>query len=483
MKKPFLLLSLVGFSLISHAQVVLFESDLQLYSSKRSPPTSTTIYSPETQTSTNFLVDDSSLYVQRFDSIYGMTHSFSMARPENLLANPIATSTIDEIYYFYFVHRNRKQFSITWVNPSQKIHNTQQLPITLDDEVWLETFTNRGILYLLTIQKKSSILHLYGFRGMDWLIDEEIDLSAYAFSKTDYHKLSDILKVGVNNLKPVLVLHQIEPDRPTPLDITSEPAKIYLVKEQLFLTVDMDPDETIVVEISLDGFTHSVHRYPHQPLECKETDAYWIGNNSYLYKDVLFQIKTCNRALHVTAFDLVNQSLLASYKVDRKKEISFKNTPLYQNGGLSIFTRKGSKEMERTGEILRKITAGQAGISVYSCPDGLELTIGGYREAERHVGISVAYIGPIWYYSHITLYLLHSYKNSRSVYFKSLIDPDTFQHIPGELPSRAFDKATKFIHRNEAIIQVQTFFKVGNFYVFGYYDSVRKKYVLRKFTD
>jgi hypothetical protein len=76
-----------------------------------------------------------------------------------------------------------------------------------------------------------------------------------------------------------------------------------------------------------------------------------------------------------------------------------------------------------------------------------------------------------------------SYKNSRSVYFKSVLDSITFGHLTGELIPNAFDKISDFSEPIEKHIVSETIFKLQDFYVFGYFNTDEKKYYLRKFTD
>src|SRR5690606_40152917 len=78
----------------------------------------------------------------------------------------------------------------------------------------------------------------------------------------------------------------------------------------------------------------------------------------------------------------------------RDASISFKNTPIIQEGATAVpFVNR--RELEESSKYLRKITSGDLGITVLKQDNHFYITLGGYKEVnnsgrseERRVGKS-----------------------------------------------------------------------------------------------
>ena len=81
------------------------------------------------------------------------------------------------------------------------------------------------------------------------------------------------------------------------------------------------------------------------------------------------------------------------------------------------------------------------------------------------------------------MYGYSAYSHSRSVYFKTLLEQSFFKHLQGEISKNAFDKIKIFTEDKEYDYSCETIFKVDNYYIFGYYVKLDKKFYLRKFID
>jgi len=225
-------------------------------------------------------------------------------------------------------------------------------------------------------------------------------------------------------------------------------------------------------------------------------DPFYTKSNSYLYKNFLFQIKGCNEELQFSVIDLLTDSLIKGEKVTVEEEITFRNSPLFQEGGTTVFVQGKKKELETTKQILKKIADSNIGIAVYETSDTLELTLGGYLEVKQNSfgGPMVSTPGKTISTPSGTIYMpgysynptmngYNSYKNKRSIYFKSLLNIADFEHLSGEAKRNAFDKIKDFNDFLGSNISSETVFRVEDYYVLGYYNALDKKYLLLKFTD
>jgi hypothetical protein len=64
-----------------------------------------------------------------------------------------------------------------------------------------------------------------------------------------------------------------------------------------------------------------------------------------------------------------------------------------------------------------------------------------------------------------------------------LLNSTDFEHLSGEAKRNAFDKIKDFTNSLGSNISSETVFRVEDYYVLGYYNTLDKKYLLLKFTD
>src|SRR5690606_15640921 len=77
--------------------------------------------------------------------------------------------------------------------------------------------------------------------------------------------------------------------------------------------------------------------------------------------------------------------LITDYFVKRDASISFKNTPIIQEGATAVpFVNR--RELEESSKYLRKITSGDLGITVLKQDNHFYITLGGYKEVNNSGG-------------------------------------------------------------------------------------------------
>lgn len=268
--------------------------------------------------------------------------------------------------------------------------------------------------------------------------------------------------------------------------------KLYCYNNILYITIDNQIEKTALIEIDLTTFDYKVHYIEQGQLDCNiETHT---RSNSYLYQNILYQIKGCEKGIILNLSNIFSDSTLASFFIDRYKEISFKNTPFIQNGSYWILNKKEEKELENVDKALKRILTDKIGISAYNYNDTIELTIGGHGQIKLSGGSGGMMMSPgmapisggsggmmMSPGMAPTLHNYSSYTSTRSVYFKSMIDKN-YYHIEGEVPQNVFEKIKDFLKDYEGKISAKTIFKMNDYYILGYYLTDQEKYILRKFV-
>lgn len=342
----------------------------------------------------------------------------------------------------------------------------------------------------------SSIVKIYEFNSNSISNTEQFDFSSYKFSNTSYSKLFDVLNESTSPFQLTLKIHKIDNSNPNPLDLTTKENKIYYYNDKIYFTLDNDIKNTKLITIDLLDYSSNVKYYKQVNIDCG--DAIRVKSNSYLFEDNLFQIKGCKIEMCFQIKDFKKDSLRKEYRVRENEEITFRNTPLIQEGGTTIFTQDSERELEKTKQVLRKISASDIGITVNHSQENIELTLGGFKEVQRSSGgggmmmtspgtsISTPHgtisIPPTYHYNP-TMYGYNTYTNTRSVYFKALLDNLNFNHIQGNVSENTYDKIRDFEDNNDTDMTSETIFKVDGYYIFGYYKKWENKYYLRKFAN
>lgn len=498
MNKKLLILGFFFFSLKLFGQEILFTQNLDLKSGLNDKRESFPIVNDDKDEIVMLLFDSKNINCLLFNKKYGLIDNFTVDRPKNKFDVLLGQSSDSAGYHIFFTNDKKDQFYIETINFSEKKTTGRLLPLKLIGDYFLESISYNNKFYLFTIKNMSSNIAVYEFSGSDISNTRIFWYPSYEFSKSGNLNLYETLKDNKSLTKVSMDVSKIENSNPNPLDLTIKENKFYYYDNKAFLSIDNNLEYTSLITIDLIDFTSDVKSYKQVNVNCGSNLR--AKSNSFLYRDNLFQIKVCPQELCFQITDINADSIFQEYRVNRQEDIKFRNTPLIQEGGTTVFTQDIKRELENTNQVLRKISASDIGISVWSSKDNLELTIGGYKEVQNSVGsvgpmmpsqgssISTPYgtirtSSPATNHYNPTMYGFNKYSNSRSVYFKTLLDINNYQHTEGRISENAYDKMRSYINRYGNEIVSETIFKVDDYYVLGYYRKYDNKYYLRKYKN
>jgi len=420
---------------------------------------------------------------------------YRISRPQIPYNKLLGHSINDNDYCLFFSNNKKNQFYTQSINISEKSSQSQTLSLKLKKEKYLEAISYKGRFYLLTVKKFSSILKIYEFMGSRLIAEKELDFSQHKFSNEDYPDLYSTLSQSATLTQQKLSITKIDTENPIPLEIAAQKSKLYLKGNDIYLTIDNSLRNTKIVKINLDSYEYSFKEIDQAQLDCG--DALNVVSNSFLLEDKLFQVKSCKSGLLMRISDIKTHQVISEYSVNKNEEIQFKNGSIRQEGGTNIYTQGTDKELDKTKQILRKISNSKIGVSAYQRNNNLTVTIGGYKEVQQATGggmtftpgssISTPYGNvstPATYSYNPTMFGYGSYKNTRAIYFKSILDSSKFEHIEeAKVTKTAYDKIKDFEESIMTSISNETLFRFDKSYIFGYYSRVRKTYTLSKFSD
>lgn len=189
------------------------------------------------------------------------------------------------------------------------------------------------------------------------------------------------------------------------------------------------------------------------------------------------------------ATDLKTDKIVREFFAYEDEDIPFLNTALLQKGGNYLVSPEYERELTATSQFLRKMTSSNIGLSVYKNGLGqLELTIGAYEIVNRtytsmssngSLQVTTVSFDPL-------MSSFSGYKNSKSVYFKTLIDPVSYKHIEGEVRDNAVERIADFNDSMTSIthiVNTETVYRSKGSYYYGYYSNKYDSYFIKRFAE
>lgn len=485
MKKTFVFCLIVILFTKAFSQDIVLDKDIALNSTSYSSPEpeSFPIVNYDKDEIVLFLMDKQYIRAFKFNMNYEPIDNFMVQKPKNKFPQLLGHSSDTLGYNLFYSNWKKNEFLVKSINVKDKKTTSKQIPLKLKGENFLESISYKNKFYILSLVKSSSIIKIYVFEGNSLRDTHQVDYSDYDFSDTNYSNLYQVLEKGGKITK-------MDNSDSNPLGLTSKENKLYCYDNKIYISIDNSEKNTKILTISLEDFNGNVNFYNHSNL--KPHQYHNIKSNSYLFQDKLYQIIGNPGELCIQVSDINTKTKHSEYRVKSNEEIEFSNSAIIQESNTNIFKKYNEKVLTDTKNILYKISLNDIGISARLSNKNFELTIGAFEEIQRGGGIggmtttstSVPTMGGTMTMTtssyNPTMYGYYSYANSKSVYFKSLLD-DNFDHITGTIEENAFDKIRDWEYKYRKGMTSQTLFKVGDSYVLGYYKKYLKKYYLIKF--
>ena len=460
----------------TNAQEILSELNTNLDEGISNKRDTYQILNQETGELTLFLIDNYTVNIHKYDKNYQLKNSYECPRPKNKYRHIIGHTIMNNQYNLIYTTRRKKEFLVQTIDLNNKSNSNKKVPFKFKFEKYIKAITYNNKLYVLSTVKHSSILKLRIFNGTELSITKEFKFNQNRFTRGQFNKLSDVLKSSSTSL--------IDSNNPNSIDLTSCKSKIYCYNDKIVISLDQMKDMTILINIELKELTAKIKTYKSDTIDKKEFSM--IKSNSYLYKNIIFQLKVSRYELYLSAYNMLSDSLIQKYHVKKNEDIYFKNSPLIQENEGSLFSPK-TRTLKTSKQIFRKMTSGDIGISVYENNGQLEVTLGGKKDVSNSIvapgigmGMPIASFEALTLSFNPTMYAFNSYKCTKSVFFKCLFDQN-MQHIKGTIKKNPFDRIKDFTDTIYNDVEAETIFSCDNYFIWGYYDMFLKKYYLLKF--
>lgn len=261
--------------------------------------------------------------------------------------------------------------------------------------------------------------------------------------------------------------------------------KLYFTKSKIIATCNQQYTFTQLAEIDIASGLAEVKKFSFEErFSYKDIPDPPISNavfrNGYLFTGAAYL-----KSLLINVIDPKTGLILKKYEADKEDTISFKNTPIFQEGGSSSFDADKVKELSPR-QFIRKINESELFITVRDGEPGeTELMIGSYKEITSSrggpgLGMGFPVAPGVTFSFYVSFTPGFSTSWSKTTYMKTLLQKNNFEHISRALSASIQEKRElyeKELSRDHIRREFRSFDRE---YLF-IYDKASKKFSVIEF--
>lgn len=427
---------------VGQEQVLAFnlESDL-----KRSNKTTYALTNKLTNDFVIAIKEKKTMYAKLFDASYNLKSSVSFKAPKRKYDDPLGYSVNGNVYTMVYATTKKWKFIAIVIDFDAKTSKDIELDFSLKDELYIETVNHNNKLFTISaIEEKVSIHELNP--NLEFQLVKEIPIDKTvkkSWAYEGYNSIFDFFTTTLNDRKFEKIDHRV----PASIEQASKPNKVYRFDDRLVLTLEDEDNGTYIYELDLNSFEFETHRisYPSGKIDN------YKKHNTFLYEDLVFQLSSSRKEMDFSILNY-NGELLKTFYYGKDDPISIMNGKIIQDGQTAI-PFKTKREFEETSKYLRKVSAGDIGMSIIKNNGLYEITLGGVKEIQA--GGSGFMMGPGFGSMPIgntglvmtfnpTFYSYESYTNTKATFFDTVLT-ENFEHVKKEFEPTVFDRIDDYM--------------------------------------
>ncbi|KAA1246199.1 hypothetical protein [Aquimarina sp. RZ0] len=415
-----------------------------------------------------------------FDANYALKAKITTEVLPHKYKNLLGYNIHENNYSLFFTNNRNTKFGVQIFDFKNEVSSIKLLDFKLKKEMFIDAVNYKNKIHILTVSKGTSDLNIYTF---------DKNLTAHknvvSLKHLEYKNPINGFTFFAHNIFSHNDIAKIESNSPNVIETTSKEIKIYQQNQQLILSFDHRIKNTHLYYIDLNTY-QTTHKTIEKPSYKEEG---FVKSNSYIFDNKIFQIASSNKKMKFTIKDLSTKEKIREYAIHKKDTITFKNSPIIQEGGGAFpgISENQVREMEKTAKYLRKISSANLGISVYKVDGKYNIILGGTKKINSGGTFAsgfgtVGTIGSTGAFSvgfNPTFYGYGGYSSTKSTYINCLFDVN-FNHVKGDIPLNSFDRINDFEDTLDDPFAVNLFRHHQQLH-FGYFDRKDKTYKLYKF--
>jgi hypothetical protein len=412
-----------------------------------------------------FATDKETVTILKYNSALFLSNQYSLARPDSSYKTIAGYSFNEEGNpTIYWASQDLKNILAVQYDLNAKTTYLSNYYQSYSIESIITSFQANNTFYILSQKELEQKLKLYIFK--DGKKEEKIlDFQPFKFQ----NKKTEVL--SLNQILDVCPVEKIETNQFNPLFKGTQKTKLYVLKNRLLLTLDHNFKETQAFDIDLNTFEIQEKKFP-QTATKKQTGL----SNSYYHENKIYQLTTNEDELLFEIKEYQSGESIKNIPVSKTDSIPFKNSPLW----IQMDSQK-PKKLKNTAKFLQRLLFSNVGLTVYKTPKAILITLGGTNDGQSNYDLSTGINASISGNFTDIAYDLLNYAGPTTVYFESVFDKK-LQHSKLEQEPLAVDFISRFREEHYEV-SLPSIIRYKNYYIFGYYDTYAKQYVMRKFND
>lgn len=473
--KGFLCLLLVFFSsgLFSQQVAVELQNNFTI-----SNPTvikeSFAIYDKESKRTAYFLSDDDYLYGFLLDSNLVQIGQIKTERLPKRFDRLIGHQFLDRKINLFLNTQNGRSTGVVTLDFSNGFNAIQKLDLKFRKEEYLDAVTFENNVHIMTVAKSKSQLNVYTFSDGNPYEKHVVSFEKDAFlnHKGKSIPLYDLL-VEQNNSGDIIEAINVDPELPVSIANAAKYVKIYNDKNQNALRIVSDRynEYTQIIKVDFNDYSATVNQFPKDDFKGSRLG---LRSNSFIEDEKLFQFSAKNDTLNFSVIDLKSKELLLENYVGENESIPFKNTALLKEDG----SVKDVKVERETKKLLSKISASEAGLSVYRDNDNYIVSFGAVDEDSTDSLISIgAFLGGL---GGALVMSLINYESTTSLKATGIFDSN-LNHVEGDVPKNIFNRIQEF-NRDLKKHSADALVKRENDFLWSTHFKDENRYIIYKFN-
>jgi hypothetical protein len=376
----------------------------------------------------------------------------------------------NNVVYCFLDNGNESGLHIWTLDSTSDVATDNVIPFASKKEKVIDGTSCGDHFLYFTSNKKTQEFTIYDFKD-----EKNFTTVRYKFSGELWDELTEL-----SGFSRTLNLQKIDFEGEGDADVTECHNKLYVQDDIVYLIMNKAKGISKVLRFDLAHQTVDAQTISHTDgthITIGE-DAY--VDNSYLLKDKLYYVYATAASMGIQVHAFPSGELIKSFATAKDSDIWFKNTPVIQEGGGTVYSSHITKELGRTSQLIRKMLNGSALIMANFNDSGqVELAVGSYKKMTTPAmggGMWMgAGAGAVMYYANVGGFYGGS-SWTKSARFKMLLSADKAEHLSGEMMPSINERIEAYKQNIKIPSRAETLLKYQGKYTYSYYD--RKKHLL-----
>ena len=341
---------------------------------------------------------------------------------------------------------------------------SKEIDFKLVKETFLSSFKIDEKLFLMTIDKNSSVLNFYQFDDNGEFKKNIVDCEEITFRDWDGSKINlyDLMVTKMPLSQNLAIpLSVMDSKIPYSINNTSKLNKLYYFDDKLLLTLDINKDYTQILSINTNTWGKNYDGFIKPNIQSKAS-GFTKKSNSFLFDGKFFAVTLYANKLKLEIKDIYTKELIKEYTIENEKAIEIKNSPIIILDG----PYQSYREVEETAKFFRKIKNGFIGLSVEKNQnESYELSIGAKIPLANVKVVYTDFDNPIPMTANPVNIAYQGVVGGRMTYIKCLLDKN-LNNSEGKIEKNVFERIKEFEEREK--ITNKTMISMTNKIVVGF---------------